>query len=151
MWDFRYKVANIPRNMHSPPLPHTKKSWKLVGPLQMINEQTFSRQCWPEPGVCFTFIVLCTSGQSQKAMTTFTKSGNKAWLLSDICLLQSNSYNTRLRGSLASAFLSRWWHQQVPSQIPVQPSLPITVNSINFWRPPKNHEFSHFQEITTRL
>ena len=38
------------------------------------NEQTFSRQCWPEPGMCFTFIGLCTSRQSQKAVTMFTKS-----------------------------------------------------------------------------
>ena len=38
------------------------------------NEQTFSRQCWPEPGMCFTFIVQYTSRQNQIPVTLFTKS-----------------------------------------------------------------------------
>ena len=105
-----------------------------------INEQTFSRQCWPEPGVCFTFIVLYTSRQNQIPVTMFTKSYNRPGCLWDNSFVQRNSQNTRLYASLASAFLSCRWHQHALfrcgiSTVPVQLSLSIAVNGTNFWHP----------------
>ncbi len=130
---------------------------------RFLNEPTFSRQCWPEPGLCFTFIVLDTSRQNQILVTIFTKSYNRPGWLCDNRFVQRNSQNTRLYARVPSASLSCGWHQHALfhcdiSTVPVhavQHSLSITANGTNFGRPLKTMKgasnFFHFQGITTRL
>ena len=99
----------------------------------MAKANPWSQCCEGDAGVCFTFIVLYTSRQSQIPVTMFTKSDDRAGLLWDNSFVQWNSHNTRLYASLASAFLCCRWHQQAlfccdVSTVPAQPSLSITVN-----------------------
>ncbi len=77
---------------------------------QKVNEQTFSQQCWPEPGVYFTLITLYT-------LKFFCHQENKKIFLCLISLLMTSA-----------------------GPVLVQPSLSITVNTCNrtnFWRPQK--------------
>ena len=64
----------------------------------LLNEQTFSQQCWPEPGACCTVIMLYTPWQSQILTTAFIESW--PWPMSD----------NRLPQLKEDQVLFGWWH-----------------------------------------
>ncbi len=158
-WDPQYKDLNGSgrgRSTFYIDFPYIYHVWSL----KHFKWQTFSRQCLPEPSVCFTFIVLYTSRQNQTPVIMFTKYYNRPGCLWDIRFVQRNSQNRRLYASLPSAFLSCRWHHHAlfrfdVSTVPVQPSLSITVNGTNFGRPLKPWRgrpiFSVFRESRAAL